>query len=89
MTFLALAFPALAQEGNPGLIVPATAQGVEGICVADLDGDQFPEVISAENDSGDLAYYASGGGDQPEFTRYLIDGSILTFSKYWGMPGSE
>jgi len=81
LILLALAFPARAQEGNPGLIVSATAQGVEGICLGDLDGDQFPEVISAENGSRSLAYYANGGGDEPGFTRYLVDSSISSPSR--------
>jgi hypothetical protein len=81
LVVLALAFPACAQEGNPGLIVSATAQGVDGICLADLNGDLYPEVIAAEDGSRTLAYYANGGGSEPGFTRYLVDSSISSPSR--------
>jgi len=53
-------------------IITTAADGASSVYAADVDGDGDPDVLSASQNDGKIAWYENDGGSSPTFTSHTI-----------------
>lgn len=68
--------PARGQVPFQSHTVDPDFDGAASVFASDVNGDGYPDILSAAAYSGEIAWYESDGASPPQFSRHLVDDNI-------------